>query len=70
MGMRDASVTGVAGGPVVAPSRTRSKFESIESKARDEWDAIRGKSKMTYDQARVAMNDAYTRKANARFADE
>jgi hypothetical protein len=44
----------------------RSSYDSVEDRAKAEWDKFRGKSKYTYNQARSAISDAYNRKANQR----
>jgi hypothetical protein len=49
--------------PTAAPTRN---FSAIEDTARNEWDTVKGKSKLSYEQARDAMSDAYNRKAQAR----
>jgi uncharacterized protein YcfJ len=41
-------------------------YNTVEDRARAEWESVRGKSKYSYDQARSAINDAYSRKAAQR----
>ena len=61
MGMQGAGLGSAATAGGVAPAKAGS-FDSISETARKDWDKIRGKSKLTFDQAKNAMSDAYTRK--------